>query len=145
MQLTKSLSSCYLCAKLIFINIIFHQFLFLLLLLSVSLNIFLVQVFSVMFNDFLMKARHFIKTSCKQKVKTFFRSTLINIKRQMGTTLDITLMKWCYNQVVSFRICAFEWYVTHHFFSLKKLHLPWFLRETFGNFSDKRGLDLRTN
>ena len=79
LQLTKSLSSCYLCAKLIFINIILHQFLFFLLLLSVSLNIFLVQIFSVMFNDFLMKARHFIKTSCKQKVKTFFRSTLITL------------------------------------------------------------------
>ena len=32
-----------------------------------------------MLNDFLMELRHFIKTLCKQKVKTFFLSTLIAI------------------------------------------------------------------
>ena len=33
-----------------------------------------------MFNDFLMETRHFIKTLCEQKVKTFFLSIALNPK-----------------------------------------------------------------
>ena len=49
---------------------------------SLTNDLFLALIFSVMLNDFLMEARHFIKTLCKQKVKTFFLCTLIalNVK-----------------------------------------------------------------
>ena len=45
-----------------------------------------------MFNDFLLGTLHFIKTLSKQKIKTFFLSTL-HIKRQVDTMINVEILK----------------------------------------------------
>ena len=71
---THYISSCgskkifLLFAKFISINIIVHQFLFLLLLFSVFSLPWFFQLCLIKDNNFLMETRHFIKTLCTQEV-----------------------------------------------------------------------------